>query len=177
VPEPDLSFRPITAADLPFLARLYASTRWEELAGVPWTDEQKHAFLRFQFDAQHDHYQKHYPRASFDVVLVDGEPAGRLYVDEWAREIRLVDVALLPEVRNRGLGTRLLGVVMARAEAAAKTLTIHVEGFNPALRLYERLGFRRIGEHGPYLLMEWKPSPPPEAAGSSGTGPADPISA
>jgi ribosomal protein S18 acetylase RimI-like enzyme len=157
VPEPEISFRPIGDDDLPFLARLYASTRWEELGEVPWTDEQKHAFLRFQFDAQHDHYRKHYPKATFEVVLADGEPAGRLYVDEWADEIRLVDVALLPEHRNRGLGTRLLGGVMERARAASKPLTIHVEGFNPALRLYERLGFRRIGEHGPYYLMEWKP--------------------
>lgn len=175
----EIAFRPISDEDLPFLARLYASTRWEELAGVPWTDEQKHGFLRFQFDAQHDHYTKHYPRASFDLVLVDGEPAGRLYVDEWAREIRLVDVALLPGFRNRGLGTHLVGGVMARAEAAGKPLTIHVEGFNPALSLYERLGFRRIGEHGPYLLMEWRPpsAPPPAEAGSRGTGPADPTSA
>jgi ribosomal protein S18 acetylase RimI-like enzyme len=157
VPEPEISFRPIGDDDLPFLARLSASTRWEELVEVPWPDEQKHAFLRFQFDAQHDHYRKHYPKASFEVVLADGEPAGRLYVDEWADEIRLVDVALLPEHRNRGLGTRLLGGVMERARAAGKPLTIHVEGFNPALRLYERLGFRRIGEHGPYFLMEWKP--------------------
>ena len=157
MPQPEISFRPITPDDLPFLARVYASTRWEELAEVPWTDEQKQAFLRFQFDAQHDHYQKHYPKASFDVVLADGEPAGRLYVDEWPKEIRLVDVALLPEHRGRGLGTRLLRGVMERAEAAAKPLTIHVEGFNPALRLYERLGFHRIGEHGPYFLMEWRP--------------------
>jgi ribosomal protein S18 acetylase RimI-like enzyme len=157
VPQPELSFRPIGDDDLPFLARLYASTRWEELAEVPWTEEQKHAFLRFQFDAQHDHYQKHYPKASFEVVLADGEPAGRLYVDEWPEEIRLVDIALLPEHRGRGLGTRLLGGVMERAAAAAKPLTIHVEGFNRALGLYERLGFRRIGEHGPYHLMEWRP--------------------
>lgn len=157
MPEPEISFRPIGDDDLPFLARLYASTRWQELAEVPWTDEQKHTFLRFQFDAQHDHYRKHYPKASFEVVLADGEPAGRLYVDEWKEEIRLVDVALLPEHRGRGLGTRLLRSVMERAAAAAKPLTIHVEGFNPALRLYERLGFRRIGEHGPYYLMEWRP--------------------
>ena len=168
MPDEAIGFRPIADEDLPFLARLYASTRWEELAGVPWTDEQKHAFLRFQFDAQHDHYRKHYTGASFDLVLVDGEPAGRLYVDEWAREIRLVDVALLPEHRNRGLGTRLLAGVMARAEAAGKPLTIHVEGFNRALGLYERLGFRRIGEHGPYFLMEWRPPSLADAAGAEG---------
>lgn len=158
MPDQEISFRPIGDDDLPFLARVYASTRREELAAVPWTEEQKTGFLHSQFEAQHAHYRQHYQGASFDVVLVDDEPAGRLYVDEWPGEIRLVDVALLPEHRRRGIGTRLVRGVMARAEAAAKPLTIHVEGFNPALRLYERLGFRRIGEHGPYLLMEWRPA-------------------
>lgn len=155
----EIGFRPVEDADTELLARLYASTRWEELAAVDWTDEQKTAFLRFQFDAQADHYRKHYPNASFDLVLVDGEPAGRLYVDEWEREIRLVDVALFPEHRGRGIGTRLLGGLQERAERAGKTLSIHVEAFNPALSLYRRLGFVRVGEHGPYFLMEWRPPP------------------
>jgi predicted GNAT family acetyltransferase len=68
-----------------------------------------------------------------------------------------MDIALLPDFRGAGLGTALLAGLFAEATAAGKTVTIHVEGFNPARRLYERLGFRQIGEHGVYHLMEWTP--------------------
>ena len=154
--ETEVSFRPITDADLPFLARLYASTREEELAATGWTAEQKAAFLGFQFEAQHRHYMEHYAGSRFDLVLAGGVPAGRLYVADRREEVRLIDIALLPEHRGRGLGTRLLRDLQAAAGAAGKPLTIHVERFNPALALYQRLGFRSVEENGPYFLMEWR---------------------
>ena len=150
---PELSLRPATDGDLEFLFRVYAASRQEELAQVPWTAEQKEAFLRQQFEAQHAWWREHYTGASFDVVLVDGAPAGRLYVDEWPREIRIVDVALLPTHRGGGVGTRLLERVIARGDAAGKPVSIHVEKFNPALRLYQRLGFELVEDKGVYLLM------------------------
>ena len=101
------------------------------------------------------HYQEHYAGAAFDVILVDGQPAGRLYVAREEDEIRIVDIALLPEYRNRGIGTTLLRGLQSEAAAAGKPLRIHVERFNPALRLYERLGFRRSTDRGVYLFMEW----------------------
>lgn len=142
-----------------FLCRLYASTRADEMAlVVDWTDEQKAAFLRMQFEAQHAHYQQHYPDAQFDLLLLDGVPAGRLYVHRREREIRLVDIALMPEHRNGGIGSELLRDLMAEAEASGKPLTIHVEKFNPAMNLYRRLGFQPIEDRGPYDLMEWRPN-------------------
>ena len=108
-----------------------------------------------QFDAQHAHYQEHYAGAAFDVILVDGQPAGRLYVAREEDEIRIVDIALLPDFCNRGIGTTLLRGLQSEAAAAGKPLRIHVERFNPALRLYERLGFREIADRGVYLFMEW----------------------
>lgn len=141
-----------------FLLRLYATTRADEMAMVTdWTDEQKEWFIRMQFQAQHAWYQEHYGDAQFDLVLIDGVPAGRLYVHRRAKEIRLVDISLMPELRGRGIGSALLGELMAEAEAAGKPLTIHVEKFNPAMRLYLRLGFKPIEDRGPYDLMEWKP--------------------
>jgi GNAT superfamily N-acetyltransferase len=128
---------------------------------VDWTDEQKDWFILMQFNGQHTWYQEHYVGASFDLVLVDGVPAGRLYVHRREAEIRLVDISFLPEFRNQGLGTRLLRGLFAEAEAAGMPLTIHVEKFNPAMRLYQRLGFTCIGETGPYDLMEWKPASAP----------------
>lgn len=145
------------------LCRVYRSTREEELAMVvDWTEEMKDAFVRQQFNAQHVWYQEHYQGATFDVILVDGVPAGRLYVHRRASEIRLVDITLLPEHRKGGLGTSILRDLMADGEAAGKPVTIHVEVYNPAMQLYQRLGFKPIEERGPYLLMEWRPASAPQ---------------
>ena len=154
---PQVTFRPIRPEDQEFLCRLYASIREEELAQTDWTAEQKAAFLRMQFEAQHQHYQRYYPNGRFDLILDEaGEPIGRLYVEEWPSQFRLIDIALVPERRGQGLGSRLLRDLMAAAAAVGKALTIHVERFNPALRLYERLGFREIEDKGVYQLMEWR---------------------
>jgi ribosomal protein S18 acetylase RimI-like enzyme len=142
--------RPVEPGDREFLYRVYASTRTEELAVVPWDEQQKDAFLRAQFDAQDAWWRENYGGASFDVIVVDGEPAGRLYVHRGDTEIRIVDIALLPEHRGKGIGTRLLRDVIAEG----KRVTIHVERMNPALRLYERLGFEVAEDKGVYLFLE-----------------------
>ncbi|MDQ4124127.1 MAG: GNAT family N-acetyltransferase [Actinomycetota bacterium] len=158
-PTESVELRPAGPADEPFLRDVYASTRAAELERVPWTDEQKRAFTDDQFTAQDTYYRQHYSGASYQVILVDGEPAGRLYVARWAEEIRIMDIALLPQFCGNGIGTRLLTELRDEAEAAEKTLSIHVEAFNPALRLYERLGFRRVEDRDPYVFMEWRPEP------------------
>ena len=142
--------RPVEPDDREFLYRVYASTRTEELAVVPWDDAQKDAFLRAQFAAQDAFWRKTYGDASFDIVVVDGEPAGRLYLRRGDSEIRIVDIALLPEHRGKGVGTRLLRDVIAEG----MRVTIHVERMNPALRLYERLGFEVAEDKGVYLFLE-----------------------
>ena len=150
-----IALRPIVPEDHSFLLAVYASTRELELAGVPWDAGQKAAFVRMQFDAQHAFYQEHYAGAAFDVIVVDGQPAGRLYIAREGDEIRIVDIALLREYCNRGIGTTLLRGLQSEAAAAGKPLRIHVEHFNPALRFYERLGFTPIADRGVYLFMEW----------------------
>lgn len=148
-----VALRPVTPGDEPFLLGVYASTRAEELAAVPWTPEQKAAFVAQQFAAQSAHYAKHYDGLSADVVLVGGEPAGRLLVARWPAEIRIVDIALLPAFRGAGAGTRLLTGLIGEARAAGLPLTIHVERMNPAMRLYERLGFRPVADEGVYVKL------------------------
>ena len=140
-----IELRPVDPGDDEFLFRVYASTREEELARGAVDARRRRRSCAQQFEAQHAYYHEHYAGASFDVVLVDGEPAGRLYVDRWRDEIRIVDIALLPEHRGRGIGTALLRELLAEADAAGKPVTIHVEKFNPARRLYERLGFVENG--------------------------------
>jgi GNAT superfamily N-acetyltransferase len=151
-----VSLRPITPEDVSFLAGVYASTRWDELAPTGWSDEEKAVFCRRQFDAQSAHYRENYPDASFQVIESAGVSIGRLYVAPWEKEIRIVDISLLPEHRGSGIGTKLLHDLQEEARSVGKSLTIHVERFNPALRLYERLGFQQIEDKGVYLLMEWR---------------------
>jgi ribosomal protein S18 acetylase RimI-like enzyme len=153
-----VELRPAGPQDAELLFRVYASTRAEELSVVAWDGGQKEAFLRAQFDAQNRWYREHYKRATFDVVLVGGEPGGRFYVHRGESEIRIVDIALLPEHRGGGVGTALLRELLDEADAAGKRVTIHVERFNAALRLYERLGFSVAEDKGVYLLLEWSPA-------------------
>jgi GNAT superfamily N-acetyltransferase len=152
-----ISFRPIAPDDEGFLYQVYASTREDELAPLPWSAAEKQAFLTMQFHAQRRFYQENFLHASFLVILRDGCPIGRLYVDRRAEEIGIVDIALLPAHRRAGIGTRLLKDLIVEADAAGKPLRIHVERFNPALRLYERLGFARIGDSGVYFHLERLP--------------------
>jgi ribosomal protein S18 acetylase RimI-like enzyme len=154
-----ISLRLVTPEDDAFLARVYASSRAEELAVTGWSEQLKVDFCRSQFDAQSAYYSENYPGASFQIIEREGWPVGRLYVARWEKEIRIVDITLLPEFRGSGIGSELLRDLQAEARKAGKTLTIHVERFNRALALYERLGFREIEDKGVYLLMEWTPAP------------------
>jgi ribosomal protein S18 acetylase RimI-like enzyme len=153
-----LTRRPTVAADRAFLGDLYASTRADELAPVPWSAEQKRAFLDQQFELQDRYYRAQYAGADFDLLLDRDIPVGRLYVARSAAEIRVIDISLAPAARGRGYGTHLLRELLAESDATGVAVVMHVERFNPARRLYERLGFRVQGEYGPYDLMMRAPA-------------------
>ena len=152
-----LALRPARAGDRELLFRIYAATRAEELAMVPWDDAAKQAFLRRQFAAQSASYASYRGRSE-QIVVVGGEPAGRLYLARTDAEILIVDIALLPEHRGRGIGTKLVRGVLDEAAAAGKRVRIHVERFNRARHLYRRLGFEHVADEGVYLLLEAAPS-------------------
>jgi GNAT superfamily N-acetyltransferase len=151
-----VTFREVMPQDEDFLCRLYGSTREEELSVTGWPDAAKEAFVRHQFQAQSAHYDLHYRSAGADfrVILIHGVPQGRLYLFPGAKEIRVVDIALMPEARGKGVGTAILHQLLAKAAKDSLPVTIHVEKNNPAMRLYTRLGFRAVSEHGCYDLME-----------------------
>ena len=151
------ALRPETEADVPFLRRLYVSTRWEELAPIiDWSEAQKQAFLESQFALQRHHYRTYYAATEWVVLEHAGVPAGRLYLDRQATAFCVVDISLLPEWRRRGIGTALMQAVCAEARAAGKPVTVAVEKFNPAQTLYRRLGFREFEDQGLYWFMEWR---------------------
>jgi len=149
--------RPIDAADIDFLYSVYASTRAEEMTRVDWTIEQQEAFLHMQFRAQTQFYVENYPGAEFQVIMLNDQPVGRLYIHRRDSEIRIMDIALLPDQRNAGIGSTLLQDILDQGKELNLPVTIHVEQFNPALRLYQRMGFQPKEEKGVYLLMEWSP--------------------
>lgn len=152
-----ISYRPVEERDLLFLKRVYRSTREEELQMTGWDEAFKELFINQQFEAQHQYYHEAYHDASFEVILLDGIPAGRLYLWESKLQIRIVDIALLPEYRNQGAGTSILHELIRKSETTGKSLSIHVEVYNPALNLYKRLGFTQKDQTGVYFYMERTP--------------------
>lgn len=146
--------KPVGSEDKDFLYRVYASTREPEMALSGWSQAQIEDFLRMQFRLQHSHYRTHYPNASFDIIYIERTPVGRLYVARSADEIRVVDLALLPAFRRQGIGTAIFNDLIAESEAKKLPLRLHVEGNNPILPFYRRLGLSITGDNGVYYAME-----------------------
>lgn len=152
-----INVRLATDNDTAFLQQVYASTRLEEMALVDWGVEQRAQFLHMQFQAQRQHYDQFYPGTTYHVIQQDDAGIGRLILYVTTEEILLMDIALLPPFRNGGIGTRLVQALQDKARPVGKNIRLYVEGFNPAFRLYQRLGFTTIGEAGLYLEMIWQP--------------------
>lgn len=156
--EHSISLRPVQLEDAPFLLEVYASTRASEMALVPWSDEQRHAFVSSQFAAQQSYYSQIYPEADHSLILVQGRAVGRLYLARLEDQLRIADITILPEDRNAGIGSYLLKELQEEALSSGKPLLIYVETFNPSMRLFERLDFQPIEEQGIHLLMQWSPT-------------------
>jgi ribosomal protein S18 acetylase RimI-like enzyme len=154
-----LTFRVAAEADVPFLFRVYASTRAEEMALTPWSDAEKAAFIDMQARAQHTDYRRNYADADWLVIERDGDGIGRLYLQRRERVHSIIDIAFLEEHRGKGYGGALLQDLLDEAAAAGKPIEIYVEKYNPAMRLYRRLGFVTVEEQGVYELMR---SPQPD---------------
>ena len=155
--EQGISLRPVTPFDEPFLRALYRSVRDPELALTAWDAAAKDAFANQQFDLQDHWYREHYAGAQLLVIERDGISVGRIYLFEAGAELRVMDIALIPAARNAGLGTSLMGEVMRHAAERRAAVTLHVEVFNPARALYDRLGFREQKVEGVYAAMRWEP--------------------
>jgi len=154
-----LRLRRVTADDEEFLLSVYDSTRAEELAQVQWQEGQREAFVKWQFDLQRREYDARYPDAEYSLILIDDSPAGRIWIGRDDEQIRLLDIALLPEFQNRGAGTMLMRWLIDEANKSGKALRHMVFVMNnDAHRFYERLGFVVIEDLGGYKHMEWKRS-------------------
>ena len=152
-----ISLAPVCAADEPMLYRTFTGTRADELALTGWNEEQKESFLRMQYQAQRSSYLMQIPDAEYSVICCDGVGVGRLIVERTEKEIHIVDIALLPEFRAKGIGSTLMEAILTEASLGAKAVRLHVERFNPALLWYERLGFEAVSGGPIYLEMVWRP--------------------
>lgn len=152
-----INFRSIEKTDFPFLKKVYRSTREEELNLTGWAEEEKIKFIEFQFNAQHSHYKNAYKGAEFNIIEWDKKDVGRLYIWETEQQIRIMDITILPKYRGKGIGTKILNNLIIESEETAKKINIHVEYNNPALKLYERLGFKKTDDTEVYFFMERMP--------------------
>ncbi len=153
-----ITYRPIHESDIEFLHKVYASTREAELALTDWSEQQKEDFTRMQFDLQHKQWMQNYKNASFDIIYLKEIPIGRLYVDRREDQIRIIDIALLPDFRRKGIGSEIMQSLIDEAEQRGCPLSLHVEANNPALGLYKKLGFRAVEDKGVYHLLEYLPT-------------------
>ncbi len=151
-----ISLRPVTPADQDFVLELYASTR-ADLAALSCDLAMRDRLIRMQSEAQQAHYRAHYPHAQVSLIVdAHGSRIGRLYIDREPHEIRLVDISLLPQYRRRGIGQLLLRALIAEGERAALPVRLSVLSGNPAIHLYQRLGFEGDGMMGAHYSMEWR---------------------
>lgn len=153
--------RPVVAHDLGFLQTLYASTRADEMAATGWPEAQIQQFLAMQFNLQHRYYQEHHAGADFLLLSRADQPIGRLYWREHDGDASLIDISLVPTERGRGIGTAMLKMLVARADQRGQNIVLHVEPYNPALRLYLRFGFEALGDNGIYIKLRRRLSSQP----------------
>ncbi len=152
-----IKLRPAVAEDENLLVAVYGSTRQQELAMVPWTDEQKDAFIRFQLNAQLTHYQTEYPKADYSIILFEDQPVGRLYTDQREAEIRIMDITLLPEHRGKRISSQLIRSLMDDAVGCGKKLSINLDKLSQSQSVFERLGFVPTEDTGFHVLYVWQP--------------------
>jgi GNAT superfamily N-acetyltransferase len=151
-----ISLRPAATEDAEFLLEVYRSSRGDDLRELGWEEDRVREFLEMQYEAQHRLDESDYQHADDQIVLCAGEPAGRLIVERRDREIRCIELALLPAHRNLGAGTFLVRQLQSEAKRASKPLRLQVIRFNRAVSLFERLGFVRTSETGTHFQMEWR---------------------
>ena len=153
-----IELRPSSSGDEVFLRRLYGSTREHEIASLGWSTEATDLFLTMQFRAREGSYGARFPNADDRIIEIDGRAVGRLLVDRSSDPIVLVDIAVLPDVRGKGIGAGVLDRLLKDAASTGASVRLHVDTGNPARRLYERAGFRVVGRDDLRICMEWTPS-------------------
>ncbi|HXI24406.1 MAG TPA: GNAT family N-acetyltransferase [Pyrinomonadaceae bacterium] len=149
--------RPVKPEDQSFLVELYKSSRGDDLRGLGWDEQRISEFLDMQYAAQQNFYESDYRDAADELILLEDKPIGRMMIESRPHEIRCIDLGLLPEYRERGLGTEVIQKLQEKAKREKKPLRLQVIRFSRAASLFDRLGFVRTSETGTHFQMEWTP--------------------
>lgn len=158
MPSPEsITTRSVIPEDQSFLIELYKSSRGDDLRGLGWDEQRISEFLDMQYEAQQNFYATDYEHPRDELILLENKPIGRLMIEPRPHEIRCIDFALLPEYRERGLGTGIIQKLQEIAKSEKKPLRLQVIRFSRAVNLFERLGFVRTSETGTHFQMEWMP--------------------
>jgi ribosomal protein S18 acetylase RimI-like enzyme len=158
-PQDALSLRPVRTDDEGFLLQVYSSTREDEISKLPWDNDQRNSFMQMQFAAQRADYSRRFPEGEHLIIILKDRRAGRLYLARSKDEIRILDIALLPEYRNRGIGSFIIEELRQEASESGRPVRIYVEQNNRALNLFDRDGFIIVQDIGSHFLLEWRPQP------------------
>ena len=149
--------RPAGRDDARFLFDVFATTWEDEVAALPNPKLAAHV-LRIQHTAQERRFDSMHPGCERFVVLDGGAPAGRLYLHVDDRKVHAIDMTLLPEVRSRGIGTRIVEDLLGLAREKGQSVTLRVPRRNPrAATLYHALGFRLVTVDDLDSYFEWAP--------------------
>lgn len=142
--------------DADFLDEVYASTR-ADVDLLPWDPALKREFILMQHRAQKAHYAEYYPNSNHYIVLFEGRPAGRHWIDYGPEDVRFVDMAILPEFRGHGIGTVLFEDALKHAREMGLPAVLHVMKGHRSIPMYKRMGFKFAGDNGAHDRMEWRP--------------------
>jgi ribosomal protein S18 acetylase RimI-like enzyme len=156
-PRGPLTLRPEREDDQAFRYRLFCRSRPPEWDMVQLDPKMREQLMQHQFAAQTKGYLTQFPKARFDIIELDGEPIGRIVVDRPGGVLNIVDQAIVPHLRNNGIGTAIMRALMDEAVERAIPVRLMVGSSNdPSLRLYLRLGFVPIATTPMYIELEWR---------------------
>lgn len=151
-----LRLRPERDEDDAFRFALFCQSRPAELALLPIEPAAQQQLMRFQYRAQATSYRTNFPAARFDIIECDGSPIGRLVIDRAAGHIAIIDWAIAPQLRGRGIGTAIMQAVIEEARQSGREVRLKVASGNvAALRLYLRLGFVAVSTIPFYTELTW----------------------
>lgn len=154
-----VSLRPQTEADLPFVEELVIAVREDEPGFRHLLPDERVRLLKEQHQLQWSHYRKVFPAAHFLLILADGQPVGRFYLDHAADHLRVIELSILPDYQGHGIGRRLMETIQAEAARRRHPVRLSVVNGNPVERFYATLGFVRDGLNGSHLRMRWSADP------------------